>query len=338
MAADSPTGAPVAYGSFERAQASSWTGHRPARGAHRCAAGRACRDPELDGDTRAPAVIADPDGLCDRCARAVAVAVAELERDYADLMGALGGDETGPPGEVVAASRGRPVPINTSVDALARSLGEWADAALGVVSAALAMDHPEPYRGRGYPRRYDRVITAARRVVEPNVELLLSIPPEPVLVWARDGIGREVIDADGIDIALRLAANHRQVASILGQTNPRERLAMPCPVLDCGAQTLGRSNGSTDVTCTTCGGRWSEREYAWLAGLLVADYDKQEQETDMLEWLLAEKTWQAQQLALEVAAQDYTLTRLRRLTDFSPAEVSHCTAYEIVQVVAEVLG
>lgn len=294
---------------------------------HRCAAGRSCRDPIIDGDHRTPAIIAEARGLCRRCATAVQRAIDDLERDYLELAAAIGEKRIGPR-DHVSGTPEPPIPLNTSTDALARSLAEWADAALAAVSVVMGIDHPAPYRGRGFPRPDHRVIKTACQVLRANVDRLLAAPSEPLMTWGRDGFTINIVDMDGIDIALQLLRCHRQVIGVLGDPNPRERLAMPCPVLDCGAPTLGRSNGSTDVTCTSCGGRWTEREYAWLAGLLVTDLQKEEREARVLEWLLAEKAWENEQLEAGIA-------RLRRVASWGPGDVDRCSAMDIVAIVAE---
>lgn len=247
--------------------------------AHRCAGGRSCRDPVVDGEDRQPALIEAPRGLCRRCTGAVTAAVEALAGDYATLAEAWGERPTGAR-DHVSGTPEPPIPINVSIEALGRSLGEWADVALAMVAAALGITHPEPYRGKGHPRRYDRIVVAATGVVGPNVDLLLAAPAESTLTWNRDGTSWHVTEADGIAIGLKLAWLHRQVIAALGDANPRTWLAMPCPVLDCGAQTLGQSNGSTDVTCTSCGGRWTERDYAWLAGFIISELDHRPPGTD----------------------------------------------------------
>lgn len=302
-------------------------------GEHRCAAGRSCRDPVIDGDRRDPALIVDQRGLCDRCTGALGAAVRELETDYANLAEAIGERLTGAR-DHVSGTPTPPIPINTATEALGRSLAEWADAALAVVATALAMAHPVPYRGRGYPRRDRRVIAAAVRIVGPNLDLLLGAPTEAVCVWDREGTGRDLIEADGIDIAMRLIWCHRRVADLLGERNPRERLAMHCPVLDCGRATLGRDNGSTDVSCTSCGGRWTQREYAWLAGLLIASAKEEEQMAQTLaEAVLAREIAEA-----ELAQANSKLAKLRTIGNWSGDDVGTCSAMDIVTLVNELVS
>jgi len=300
---------------------------------HRCAAGRSCRDAVIDGDTRAPAVIAEPRGLCRRCRAAVDRAVESLQTDYARLARALAEKPTGAR-DRVAGTPEPPIPINTAAEALSRSLAEWADCALGVVAAAMniALDRVLVYQGRGYPRRDAAIVAAAEVIVKPNVDRLLDAPCQPVSIWRRNGEGWRVVEMDGYDIALRMVWVHRQVAA-LDDGNPRERLAMPCPVLDCGAPTLGRNNGSTDVTCTTCGGRWTEREYAWLAGLLVADIREEETMADTLAEARLAREIAEQQLALANSKLD----KLRKVGNFTPDDIGSCSAMDIVTLVNELV-
>jgi hypothetical protein len=337
MAPGSPVGAPAAPGRYVDM--------------HRCAAGRSCRDPVTEDGQRRPATIAEPYGLCDRCRAQVAAAIDDLERDYGALQAAVTADETRGAHEHVSGTPSPPIPLNTTAEALARSMAEWAEAAVGVVAAALGIDAPVAQRRRGYPRRDAQVITAAARIVGPNLDALLEAPEAPVTVWDRAGATRRVDDIDGIGIGLRLVWCHRQVIA-LADPNPRQRLAMPCPVLDCGAPTLGVSNGSTDVTCTSCGGRWSEREYAWLAGLLVSDITKEDEEATMLEWLLAEQQWKSAVLEWLLAERDWklrhmstwaidreiTVAQLRKVGAFTAADLGDASAADIVALVRELVA
>lgn len=323
-------------------------------GNHRCAAGRGCRDPIIlqtpQGTQRMAAIIASSRGLCDRCRGAVAAAVHDLERDHEQLLFAVTQERTRGPDNRVSGTPTPPIPLDTRAEALARTLAEWAEVAGAMVAAELAIDPPTSQRARGHPRRDGRLVSRARGIVEPNLELLLAAEAQPIVVWDRDGVGRRVDEADGIDVALRLVWCHRQVLA-MSDPDPRQRLAMPCPVFDCGAPTLGVSNGSTDVTCSTCGGRWTEREYQWLAGLLVADIQRDDEDGDMWEWLLAEARWQRDVAEWVAAEREFILaaarivviddaiklTKLRKVAAFTGDDVGSSSAMDIIALVGELV-
>lgn len=111
----------------------------------------------------------------------------------------------------------------------------------------------------------------------------------------RRGQSREWIEESGLDLALGITELHNRVRADLGKTRLRHRYAMPCP--RCGHR-VGRDDGAAVVDCENqaCGSSWTEREYKFLAGLIVDEG----REMDILKWLLAEANWRLD--ALRVGA------------------------------------
>lgn len=291
---------------------------------HHCAAGsRHCRGRQKADGGWQPALVTTERGLCDPCIGAVTRACRELVGDWDNLTGAIG-DRSVMAGEKVSGSREAPIPLNTAVLALRSTLSEWCEAALAMVCPRLNIEPRERQRARGFPIREYRVVLQAWNVLPSNMKLLLECPTEPVNVWNQAGDGWTIEEMDGVGIALRLHQSHNAVHTVLGDTNPRTRLTMPCPVLGCGAKTLGVNNGETDVDCTACGGRWPREQYNWLAGMLVADkkHESKKERKTMLEWVLAERDWK--------------LSRFSKL-----AEVALTGEYEdkvIVNMLCELVG
>jgi hypothetical protein len=219
-------------------------------------------------------------------------AIRELPDDYL----ALGKAERQVKGQLAVKLTPEPsIPIHATAMALQFELGEWAEAALVLVRERLNLDAAKCMRQklRGYPINNWPVIQHANRVLVSNLDLLLDSSAKPVRVWSVNAWDTKVLD--GVAVALKMQRAHAKVKGVLGESNPRRRLTMPCPVVDCGMPTLGINNGETDVTCTSCGGRWTEAEYEWLAGMLVGSTS--EKEIKMLQWLLAEKIWENGQLS-----------------------------------------
>ena len=301
---------------------------------HLCASGRSCREPVIIDGKRTPATISDRRGLCRRCYTNVKTAAAELDSDHRRLCAAVG--ERLSKGEVFVHGTPDPsIPINTTVLALSSSLAEWAEAALWMMAESLGIDVKERHKAKGWPVRDGPVIIQASRIIPENLKVLLAANIQPVSVWTEKGWAVE--ELDGIAVALKLAQLHNQVYSVLGEANPRRRLAMPCPVFDCGVNgSLGIDNGETDVSCTACGGRWTVSEYDWLAHMLVVEHKKEE--TQMLQWLLAESEYRATVLKWLVAERDHRLWQLSRLAGMREEDLAGIDGYAVVELLREMLG
>lgn len=291
---------------------------------HQCASGNRCRDGGIENNTRVGAVIAEQRGLCRRCYGSVRRAVEAIEADWARLSAAVG-EQTVTGAEHVSGTPGSPMPLNGAVLALRSSLSEWCEAALWAVAETLGIDVRTRHKAKGWPVKERPVIVQAARALPANLKALLAAPMQPVSVWHGEMDAAclwTAEDMDGIDIALKLADLHRQVDLVLGETNPRKRLNMPCPVLDCGARgTLGIDNGTDRVNCTACGGSWTQAQYDWLANLLVSEHKKGE--AQMLKYLLAEAQWKLHQIE-----------RLSRMTEDDLAGID---GYAVVELLRELI-
>jgi hypothetical protein len=294
---------------------------------HYCAAEKRCRDAQTINGQRISAIIAEQRGLCRRCYAAVQRSVMALQADSEALNAAIG-DKTQSANLHVSGTPEPPMPLNGTVLALHSSLGEWCEAALWMVAETLGIDPKIRHKAKGWPVRDKPVIAQAARVLPDNLRALLTAPQQSVSVWFKTG-GWEAVELDGVDVALKLSDLHHDVETLLGQTHQRRRLSMPCPILDCGAPTLGINNGSTDIDCMTCGGRWTEREYNWLAHMIMAEHEHEE--TEMLKWLLAE----AQYRLIE---SDSKLYEVRRLLTMTEDDLAGIDGYAVVELLRGMLS
>lgn len=285
---------------------------------------------------REPAWVSVQRGLCRRCFSSVARALASLAVDW-ELLTVAVESVSGGASEHVSGTPEPAIPLNAAVLALRSALSEWAEAAVGMLADTLAIDVAARHKAKGWPVRDHRPVHQAATVLPANIGRLLVCARQAVSVWNAAGTCWHTEYLDGVDVSLKLLHIHWQIAAVLGEANPRRRLALPCPSLDCGAMTLGINNGETDVTCTTCGGRWTEREYNWLAGMLIADIHDRE-ETDMWSWLLAEKTWEAEVGRWLVAERDWRLHQISRLASLTPAELEKIDGWAVVEMLREIVG
>jgi hypothetical protein len=298
---------------------------------HRCAARNRCRDKVLDERLKmwAGARIEEQRGLCHRCTVSVRVAVREIANDHGKLSTAVG-DRLVTGNEWVSGTREPPMPLNGAVLALRSSLSEWAEAALWMVAEELQIDVRERHKAKGWPVKEYPVVAQAARVLPDCLKALLTAPPQPVSYWSATGNSWHSKEMDGVEIALKLRDLHADVNSILGETNPRTKLSMPCPVADCGCRgTLGVDPGETDVTCAACGGRWSRVEYDWLASLLIDDHEQEE--TALLKYLLAEAYW-------KLGISDPLLKEVRRVAGLTEEQLEGIDGWAVVQLLRELVS
>lgn len=101
--------------------------------------------------------------------------------------------------------------------------------------------------------------------------------------WSDTGQARTITEITGLEILTHLAKLHHLTRKHLGHTRLRHRYSMPCP--RCG-HPVGRDDGATVVDCQNdkCGATWTEREYKFLAGLVVDEGKTME----TLKYLVAE--------------------------------------------------
>jgi hypothetical protein len=302
---------------------------------HRCAYEHRCRDRVVIDGRKLGAVVEDERGFCRRCFGMVRAALREIEKDW-DALGAAVGDHLTGAEVHVSGSKDPPMPLNGTVMALRSTLSEWCEAALWMVAEPLGIDVRQRHKAKGWPVKDGPVVAQAARVLPENIKLLLEAETQPVAVWMPHATRWTTKDLDGHDVAMRLADLHREVNSVLGQTNPRVRLALPCPAFDCGARgTMGIDNGTTDINCTACGGTWTQAEYDWLANLLISD--EQEKETEMLKYLLAEAQWKLEVGAWLVAERDHKLFQLGRLSRMTSADLAGIDGVAVVELMREML-
>lgn len=282
---------------------------------HRCAAGRSCRNLDRTDGKLQPAITTKPHSLCESCTGATRQAVNNLSHTYYLAVAATTMPTTTGTTQKVSGTPEPSIPINPHFDALAVELADSSDEALTLICPALNITHPAPWKGRGYPRPSDRIIKAAAKILPTNLPKLFDAP-------------------DGVDAALRIVNARRRILGAIGDPNPRKRLALPCPLDTCGAHhSLGIDNGQTDVTCSACGGRWTEREYEWLAGLVVADIDlRKKRSNPMLEWLLAEARWQSDCALWLYAERDW---KMRRITTLSADDLENVSGATVVALLTE---
>lgn len=286
---------------------------------HRCLSGRGCRTPDRSQPNHIqPGLTRTPDSLCDSCLRRLDTALDNMQADYHTADQAVTDTVNTGITQHVSGTPEPSIPINTAMDRLRRQLGADADAALHHVCPQLGIRHPAPWKGPGYPHRYRIIIEAAHNILPANRKLLCS-------------------NLDGITIALRIVNNHRHAQHLHGDPNPRKQLALPCPLDSCGAEhSLGINNGETDVTCSECGGRWSEPEYNWLSGLVLTDI--KERNKTVLEWLLAEANWKLQTATWLLAEQHWRIRRAESITQLKDADLAGISGATVVALLIEQIG
>lgn len=304
--------------------------------AHRCAAGRGCRDKIVDQATgkREPAQTEKARDLCGRCTNQVHNALSRLLEDMGTLADASG-DRAQSSGDKVTGTREASIPLNTSTMALSSTLSQWCGIAVEMVAGRLNIEPVKRQKARGFPPREYRVTSQAANVLPANVDLLLEAESRAVTIWNRDGTASVTEDHDGISVALAILRCHWQVVNILGEANPRKRLSMPCPIMDCGAMTLGINNGESQVTCLTCGGHWTEREYEWLAGMVVSEH-KQEKKA-MLEWLLAEAKYHLETTRIAWDQDAERLNQALKLANLTAEQLEDTSAAAVAAILKEII-
>lgn len=310
---------------------------------HRCLAGPACRAAEIIDDEHQGAPTEEANTLCPVCLKNITNAIRQLTGDWARLYVSLG-DRS--PGNQLKASGTPtpPIPISARKEALMAEIVETAERAATLVAQALhkdpptgrrrtapamnikdrhgGLEHRGPHQGSAagaaedtvHPTAYQR-LTAAIRLIEPNIDLLSTAPAAPFAIWDKAGEdlyqplqrdeqtgeptsarGRLFVDLTGLDLAQQLTKLHHDTRAELGQTRLRERLGMPCP--NCGGRII-RNDGNAEVSCDNdrCTPKgpsaWTDREYKLLAELAVDE----KRTMDDLKYWLAEAYWRLDTLA-----------------------------------------
>lgn len=259
----------------------------------RCKAGRLCDGYEVVAGQRRAAEVTGETHLCEACQIKTRKLIRRMPNDWCKLKLTIG--EKRARGQVEEISR-RPKPgskVLINVDT-AELMGEIVDVCDR--STRLALGRGERKRSRGdvvvgqsSADRYDfRVVLKAVDVVTKNIDVLAS-------------------SQEGTMLALKVFDLGYRVRRHLGETLYREKQHLPCPV--CGELALVKevqdkrqsvsSANQEDITpevirCLACNGgpnqdgTWTEAEYKWLQSMVLTD----QEEHEMLKWLLAEAEWQ----------------------------------------------
>jgi ribosomal protein L37AE/L43A len=285
------------------------------RDRHACLAEKQCRGAKVVDGERQPAITEQPDTLCPACHKAITDAVHQLPKDWGALRAALG-DRPITDGPKISSTPTPPMPISVRKDALMNDIAETAIRAAEIVADALNTDPParrppaDAKPGSLACRTFEDTrahqlgaLIAAVRMVEPNLNLLAGAELSDHVIWDQRGEHHEITSLSGIDVALDLADLHHQARAELGKTRLRHRYAMPCP--HCGGR-VGRDDGQTIVDCDKCKSSWTEREYKFLAGLIVDE----RQDMEITKYLLAE----AYSRLDDVHKRLYLLTTVERHT------------------------
>ena len=259
----------------------------------RCASGRACRAAETVDGRRTAAVVADGRQLCESCTGEARRAFARLPHDWLKLKASLA-DTGGGAGEKVRSTPTPAAPINVAAEALMARIVDCVKRGDATVREVMGMDVMAG-SGRGSRAEY-RFLTAATMRIVPNVDRLIGAPEG---AYWRGHVG---LAWSGVDVALMALDVRRRVRQHLGETRQREVLHLPCP--RCNARALVREvedrrrwTSATDgvatpevIRCAACEGEWTEAEYRWLSRMVLSERERKE--IRVLEWLLAEATWQ----------------------------------------------
>lgn len=293
---------------------------------HRCSSKSLCRNKNGEGH---PKAIDKPEGFCDRCSTAIKAAYAEAAHDYTRLQAALVDVNAGMHSAAgkVSGTPEPPMPLNGSAITLQVTLAELCEASVALVAKALKVEAKVRQKKRGYPPRDIPVIEQASRIIPEHLDRMLEAEPVSVKRW--DSVKGSTKLITGTEVALQVWMTHQKTLNLIGLTRRRTRLAMPCPVLDCGRKTLGIDEGSSSVTCSSCGGRWTDREYQWLSNLLIEDVTRKE--IDLLEWLVAEANWKLTQA-------NSKLDKVQKIADMQSEDLKRIESWAIVAVLKEILA
>lgn len=343
--------------------------HLPVTDAHRCLAGKDCRDAEnIDDPTsgrtiRRGAPITDEAGLCDGCARNAEHAVNDMPSTWVALHMAIG--DTSRNNQKVSISRDAPIVINADADALKMAIVEWLVAAAARVSEILNIEEPQPRNNTD--TEHARVIIACTRIIGPNIDKLIALPADDVMVWLSAAetqypgerfyldelgtphIGVKVTPMTGADLALKLTDLRHKARTFLMITAPADKLSLPCP--RCNEYQLTRrherrrSKEIDQIECGACGLDWPYEQYRNLTLIWVKE-DEMEREKlqkqletekarrELVEWLLAKRDWQ---LSLALDCPDVSASAFAA-TVLAEGETPDAHAYMSDKDIANLIG
>lgn len=229
---------------------------------HHCASGRRCAVVESTPDGYPiGAAIEAPHGLCPACDRRAERAIYGLPRLYVDLELIMG--EHSPGGEHVSGTRENPIPPR--VDVLTMQTQLDTTAAMWAAPVARRCRIPWNQVSVGRLRAGPRLARAAR-ILAHNLDALLALPYMEFRV--RTPFGPITTRRSGLDGALDLVTLHSHARRLVTGGSGHARLPVPCP--HCEGMLI-RYNGSDQVDCEGCGGRWPESDYRRLCLVLADD-------------------------------------------------------------------
>lgn len=212
-------------------------------------------------------------GLCPRCERRTVAGIRSLGADYDGLCALARSGVTASAGEVVAASRELPIPINLAADALAYQIYQEVTTVVEPLAERLNVDW-DAMRCPGVVRRYrgapaysrEVLFSKALALLSNALPVLLMLPVSTYALW-RDG-ARVYVDMDGLAVAGALLALHRAARGMLGVTRYVQQLPMRCP--RCRVSALTRPAGTSGVYCDYCHVSYTDEDYQEMT-LVVAD-------------------------------------------------------------------
>lgn len=298
---------------------------------HKCSMKKLCRNKIRNQTTGKfePATIEKPRGFCDRCCTAVASAYRRASDDYRALQAAIGDKVEKAEGTKVSGTPTPPMPLNATVIELQDMLAHNCETSVALVAAKLGVRPQKRQKAKGFPVVNWPCIEQAKTLLPNNIDKLIAADPIEAKTWDSSGSTATKKEIDGVEAAVAAVIVHQRIDAALGMTEKRTRLAMPCPVIGCGRRTLGIDNGSTDVTCTSCNGKWSESEYHWLSSLLVEDIGRKEHA--VLQWLYAESQWKLTQA-------EEKLAKVKKIADLDRDELSVIESWAVTMVLKEILA
>lgn len=211
---------------------------------HDCRQGPRCADRRRGDDGGwVPAGTLVPRSLCLACEQRATTAVRGLHVDWRELFLRLPATSSGALDAPVSGSRDLPIPIRTSVEAC-----------MGDIEEELLRWHRQLTGGDGVPVGPEDVVRVCLTAVLSRLPALLGLPVRVVAVTAVDSAGddfTELVELDGVDAVLRLAALHARAQHLVGASWVTRWLDHVCP--SCRTRTLKvRSTGDDREDLTTC--------------------------------------------------------------------------------------
>lgn len=233
-----------------------------------------------DGKTRRDPALGYQ-AFCIRDREHIARSLDEIPALYTRLHAELGEKGTAH-GERVSMSRSAPLPLNTSVDALMRSITEALYSWHERVAAVARLSFPSADLSR---RRRDAIaVDQAVTVLGGHLDALLALGSEDM--WRTRPEGLQMEELDGAAAGLEILSLHYRIRAVIGETRPHSETFDGIPCRACEDMALERAEPPSDPDaaakksrCASCGdtmddeefGAWADRYSKWAdsAGLLA---------------------------------------------------------------------